>query len=148
MHQSRSKVSIVASLILLMLLTQAFACTRQGTAQKVLNKIAVANQSFERAVTKAHTDALVDDATERSLLEVSRTIAKEGNDASDAFLAGNDADTLKRCEIAITAIDGAMKNGVGGIKNPGTVTVVDGFLLTIRGFFTTAESFLATGGVK
>lgn len=148
MKHTRSKVTILASVILMMMLTQAFACSRQGTAQKVLNKVAVANQAFERAVIIAHMDGKMDTATERSLLEVSKLIAKEGNAASDAFLAGDDATTLKRCEIAITGIDDAMKNGVGGIKNPDTLTATDAGLLMIRGFFTTAEGFLTPGGVN
>lgn len=132
---------ILMLLPVVVLLTAAWSCN-QATSQKVLNKVAVADKAFTDSVITLHTSGDLTDDQERQFLGWSRRIAETGNAASAAFLAGDNATALAQINLGIGVVDDALNNGLLGIKNPDKRTAVNATLLTLRGLFTTAASFL------
>jgi len=150
----RKNRSVIGLLVLAAFVScSAFSCSQQKTAQQVLNKVAVTNQAFERGVRAAHHDLdasgnpFVDDNLERSLLDISRKVAVAGNEASTAFLAGDNATTLERINLSIALIDDANTNRLLGINDPKKREELSALLLAVRGLFTTAKGFIPGGGL-
>ena len=110
---------------------------------------AVTNQSFERAVTTAHHDLdangqpFVDDATERTLLEISRKIAQADDSAVSLYEKNDKAGALVQVTNCITAIDDALGNGLLGVKNLSKKNEISALLLSLRGGLMTAKAMLS-----
>lgn len=105
---------------------------------------AASNLAFERAVTTAHKDGAIDDATEQRLLIASRKVAV----LDDAVVTAIEKQHDKKGAIAnidqgIATIDEAITSGIAEIKNPAKQTEFHAILLGLRGTLVTAKSLLS-----
>jgi hypothetical protein len=139
--RNQNRLYSIAAVLVLVIVCVGMAGCPKG-AMVAAKDVAQGNLSFERAVTKAHTDGFCDTATEQELLGVSKKIAQGGNLIVALLLKNDKQGALTQVDNTVGTIDDAMNVGLLGIKDTGTRAALQAILLGIRGGLITAKSFL------
>ena len=104
---------------------------------------ALSNKAFAEAIIISHRDGVVDDATERELLEYSKKFAQADDLAVSALQAGNKAGALVQINVALDTLDAALSKGLLGVKNQQKQVEFKAILLALRSTVVAAKAALS-----
>lgn len=141
----KRKLAVVALLIPVMLLTQAFACS--GT---VVHKVTIAQhdfrisvQAFQDTEIVLHNQGIVPNDLHMQIQQGIQKVAQAGVDLDTALAANAPTSTLKtKLDSIMTLLDSLNNESILGVKNETAKLALTSALLAIKGIVAGAEAWV------